>query len=306
VTPTPSPAPAPVSLLERHTLVTFYGRGFDVAPILGMLGGFKDADDMDRQIKQRFVEPIDALNGAKGVVPAIHLIYALAVPCEGPRHDCLFYLDEAGFDVVEEYIKPAAARGWQVILDAQHGRSTSMEQVERMIARGYLKYENVHVALDPEFHVYPGETLPGIPIGQIDAAWVNEVGRMLDEEVRANGLKQKKILIVHQFGDANVNDGVPPMIQNKSALRTFPNVDLVIDADGFGGQGIKVEKYNRITDREVYPFIRWRGIKVFYPNPYEQAGHYDQPPLTPAQLMGQEETDDGHRIQHPPDVIIIA
>jgi hypothetical protein len=82
------------------------------------------------------------------------------VPCTG-KGDCL---ESLGEDIVEKYIKPAAARGWEVILDTQLGHSGPVEQVQRMIAGGYLKCENVHVPLDPEFHALPGQRDPGVPI----------------------------------------------------------------------------------------------------------------------------------------------
>src|SRR5688572_17512370 len=116
-----------------------------------------------------------------------------------------------------------------------------------MIDKGYLDYEHVHVALDPEFAVVGDNPTPGIPVGTLDAAEINEVQEMLDAHVRQRGLQRNKILIVHQFGDPNVGDGVPFMIQNKQTLQTRPNVDLVIDADGFGTPDAKVSKYNLMT-----------------------------------------------------------
>lgn len=302
--PTATPTPAPSqSLLEGKTWLTMYGRAWDVAPILGRLGFFAGPDEMAAYIAPH-VKEIQALNGGKEVVPVIHPIYAMAIPCEPDNH-CLLYLDTAGFDIVEEYIKPAAERGWQVVLDSQIGSSTPVEQVQRMIDRGYLDYPNVHVAIDPEFHVYPGEDLPGIPIGQIDASDVNKVQHMLDELVRRKNLP-KKVLIVHHFGDPAVNDGNPFMITNKKTLETLPNVDLVLDADGFGGPTIKVKKYNLMLDHEEYPFIRFRAIKLFFFNPYEERHHRDDPVMTWPQVFGEEPTPGGVEMQYKPDIIIVA
>lgn len=308
-TATPSPTATPTvapskSLLEGKTWLTLYGRAFDTAPILGRLGMYEGPDAMQKEIGP-WIQEIKKYNGGKEVVPVIHLIYAMAIPCE-PGNECLFYMDApGGWDIVEEYIKPAAERGWQVLLDTQMGKSNPVDQLQRMIDKGYLNYPNVHVAMDPEFKVYPGRELPGIPIGQLQAADINKAQRMLDDLVKQKNLP-KKMFMVHQFGDPNVNDGNPDMIVNKKSLETLPGVDIVIDADGFGAPGIKVKKYNLITDHEEYPFVKYRAIKLFFFNPYEEAHHADKPVMTWPQVFGAEEVPGGVKMEYMPDVIVVA
>ncbi|MDA8216396.1 MAG: hypothetical protein M0Z94_02125 [Dehalococcoidales bacterium] len=306
-TATPTPTPETVvakSALEGKTWITVYGRAFGIAPILGRLGSSNTLDDVAADIAP-WVAEVKNLNGGKEIVPVLHLIYAMAIPCEADNH-CLLYLDTAGEDIVADYIKPAAERGWQVILDTQIGSSDPVAQVQRMIDRGYLDYPNVHVALDPEFHVYPGEDLPGIPIGQIDASAINKVQHMLDKLVAEKNLPSKKVLIVHQFGDPMVNDGNPFMITNKTTLETVENVDLVIDADGFGPPSSKTKKYNLMTDPTEYPFIKFRGIKLFFFNPFEERHHGDKPVMTWPQVFGQEQVTPDLKMDYVPDVIIVA
>ena len=300
----PLPNHETTSILKDNTLFTVYGRAFGVAPVLGRLGTYKSFEDMEIEVKP-WLESIRERNGKKGAIAGIHLIYAMATPCvEGD--DCLLYLEGREKDIVGKYIIPAAKRGWMVILDTQIGKSDPVEQVQRIIDKGYLKYENVHLALDPEFSVYPGRIRPGTPIGTVHAWQINKVQRLLDDYVRTHKLKRKKILIVHQFGDANVDDGVPFMIEDKTSLKTFEHVELVIDADGLGEQAVKVVKYNKMTDAEVYPFIKYRGIKVFFPNPWEKNGHFDKPPMNLDQIFGIEPVIGGPRMRTKPDVIIIA
>jgi hypothetical protein len=193
-----------------------------------------------------------------------------------------------------------------VILDTQIGRSNPVDQVKRMLDKGYLKHENVAVALDPEFRVRRGQTTPGVPIGTIPASQINAVQQLLDDYVRTEKLSNKKILIVHQFGDPNIDDGVPFMIEDKKSLKTFDNVDLVIDMDGLGKQAIKVVKYNRITDSGVYPFIRFRAIKIFFRNRWEKYRHYDKPPMNLDQIFGIRPVPGGARMETKPDIVIIA
>ena len=289
-----------VGLLETHSLFTVYGRGFGVAPILGKLGAYQNFDMMAADT-QGMVKQI-AADGGKPVVEGVHLIYGLATPCTG-KGDCLAYL---GKSIVSQYIEPAAKRGWVVVLDTQLGRSDPVTQVRRMIDAGYLKYDNVHVAMDPEFHSVPGHETPGIPIGTISAEQVNEVQRILDEYVRSEHLRTKKILIVHQFGDAAVHDGVPFMIRDKQSVREFPNVELAIVMDGLGTPTMKVHKYNLITSSRVYPFLHFRGIKVFYPNKWEKHGHFDKPPLTIEEVFGLKPVFGKLRVDAKPNVVIIA
>jgi len=292
------------SILSKNTLFTVYGRAFGVAPILGRLGQYTSFEEMEDETHP-WLENIKAKNGDKGAIAAIHLIYAMAIPCI-PDDDCLLYLEGIEKDIVGKYIKPAAERGWMVVLDTQIGRSDPIQQVQRIIDKGYLKYENVAVAIDPEFRVYPGRQRPGIPIGTVQAWQINKVQRMLDDYVRKHKLAKKKILIVHQFGDANVNDGVPFMIENKKRIRTFDHVELVINADGLGEQAVKVVKYNKMTDSKVYPFLKFRGIKIFFPNPWEKHDHFDKPPMNLDQIFGHEKAIGGPRMRVQPDVITIA
>ncbi len=293
--------PSPQGLLETSTLLAIYGRGLGVAPILGVLGTYHSFDELAAATRDR-THAIEAVNGDKRVTDAVHLIYAMATPCK-PGSDCLDYL---GSNIVQKYIQPAAARGWAVILDSQLGRSTPVEQVRRMIDRGYLQYDNVHVALDPEFHVRAGHDDPGIPIGTVEASQINDAQELLDRYVREQNLRTKKILIVHQFGDPTVHDGVPYMIQNKKELRMFPNVELVIDMDGLGSPELKVRKYDLITDSRVYPFLRFRGIKIFYRDPGETHGHFDKPPMTVDEIFGVTPVPGGRRMAPKPNVVIIA
>ena len=206
-----------------------------------------------------WVKSISAVNDGKHVVIGIHLIYALAVTCTG-KGDCLKYL---GNDIVTNYIAPAAQRGWVVILDTQLGRSNPVDQVNDMIKHGYLKYDNVHVAIDPEKSTLPaGQVDPGIPIGTVSAAQINAVQKILDDYVASENLKTKKILMVHQFGDPAVHDGVPFMIREKKTVKDFPSVELVIDADGLGSPLIKVHKYNLMTDCNAARDARRAGKKA--------------------------------------------
>jgi len=298
--PSPTPIPRPVSWLNHSTLLTIYGRGFGNTPILGRLGFDNNFADMQRQI-QPFVQGIRAHNGGKRVLVGVHLIYAIATGC-GPRDNCLGYLEDAGTNIVKDYIQPAAQRGWLVILDDQLGLSNPVAEIQRIIARGYLRYGNVEVAVDPEFRTRPSQITPGIPVGSVDASEINAAQAAINAYAQRMHLRHHIILIVHQFQFG--------MIANRGALRRdFPMVDLVLTADGFGPPQVKAHIYSDMLAHSVSPNVRWRGIKLFYPNPLEQAGHGDYPVMTWGEVFGQTPLYDGAQryfVRPPPDLVIIA
>lgn len=301
-TPAPSPTPAgPQSRLANATLLTIYGRAFGVAPVLGRLGMDSDFADLEWQI-QPFARGIKANDGGKDPTITVHLIYGMAVGCAATGN-CLLYLDDTGVDLVKTYIEPAARRHWLVMLDDQLGRSDPVSEVQRMIARGYLRYDNVELALDPEFRTVPGQETPGIPVGSVTAQEINDAQALLNAYCAHQHLAHRKVLLIHEF-----NSG---MIVDRPALRSdFPYVDPVIVADGFGAPGLKANVYTHLLGRDAPGGVRWRGIKLFYPNPYENAGHGDYPLMTWPQVFGRAPAVDyDGRVYHVrpvPNVIVIA
>lgn len=302
-TPLPSatPRPAPQSWLGNTTLLTVYGRGFGILPILGMLGSDGSMDDVARQA-QPYMRGIRAANGGKRVRLAIHLIYAMATPCH-PHDKCLAYLDDAGTNIVRQYIEPAAKRGWLVVLDDQLGLSTPAAEVRHIIDRGYLRYDNVAIALDPEFRTRSAAFTPGIPIGSVSAAEINAAAREVSAYAAGHYSSHRRLLLIHQFQ--------VPMIANRGALRTnLPDLDPVIVADGFGDPGTKAYVYSALFGSGTPP-VPWHGFKLFFPNPYEHAGHGDNPMMSWDQVFGRTPAyyayyGRNYWVRPPPDVVVIA
>ncbi|MDQ3855188.1 MAG: hypothetical protein M3281_02180 [Chloroflexota bacterium] len=284
------------SWLDNTVVLSMYGRAFDVAPVLGRLGFYKGFEAMASDVStwQSRMRPY---TGGRQIRPAVHLIYAMATPCGSSADDCLSYLDDTGVDIVQEYIRPSQRRGWLVVLDTQLGRSDPVTEVRRMISKGYLRYDNVQVALDPEFHLVPGHSTPGIPIGSMDAAQVNSAARLVGDYVRTNRLRHRKVLMLHTFNYT--------MLEHEQDIDGAPGVDLVVDMDGIGSPHLKVTNYNLLTNSRQFEFIRYRGLKLFPPSPVEEE-HIDRPLLTFAQVFGQAAVGPHLRIHVPPDIIILA
>jgi hypothetical protein len=64
------------------------------------------------------------------------------------------------------------------------------------------------------------------------------------------------------------------MATNKEIIADYPMVDLVWDADGFGGPGAKVGDYHQYRSEGGFEY---GGFKIFY--------RHDNPVMTPGQVM---------------------
>ena len=246
--------PSPV---EHNQIVTYYGNPY--TPSMGILG--EHSPEAAADLLAARAEQFRAIPGAH-VLPALHLVYAVAQSQPGSDSHSLQYLDDR---TVRQFIDLARRRGFIVILDLQIGHSDALAEVERIAP--YLREPDVFVALDPEFAL-PAGTKPGEKIGSIGASDINDVQAYL-VWLTASARVPKKMLIVHQFETG--------MITDASLIDKRDDVDLVIDMDGYGPADIKEVKYQRYGAAEYAPY---GGIKVFL--------EHDPDPLTEQQLMSMQ------------------
>jgi hypothetical protein len=297
----PPIAPVTHSWLAHSTLLTVYGRSFGTAPILGRLGMDRSIADVARQVRP-YRRAIAARVPSHHVEVALHLIYGLATPCASAGK-CLLYLDQTGVNIVRRYIEPAARRGWLVVLDDQLGRSNPVAEMKRLIARGYMRYDNVEVAFDPEFRTSPTQAMPGNPVGSVTAGELDRAQRLLGGYAAAQHLAHRKLMLVHQWTGS--------MIRNRARLRTtVRGVQPVVIMDAFGAAPDKTNVYDRLMNRAVMPRGVAAGIKLFPSNPYEQAGHMDEPVLSWNQLFGHAPVPEDNglttRLSPAPRVIVMT
>lgn len=262
-TPTPTPVPPPVatrclqprpvdlrgyvylaaspnSFFRSCQVISYYG--YPGVPALGILGQFPSEDALIASLQQQ-TAAFDAVNGPRGAIAAFHIIAASAQP--DAAGDALVHIPS---DVIEHYVALATQHDFLVFLDLQMGHSTVDAEVSRVLP--YLRNPRVQLALDPEWAL-PTGIRPGAEIGGLDASAINRAQEILQQVVDETG-GPNKILVVHQF--------TTDMIRNKEQLRAYPNVDLVIDMDGFGGQAIKLAHYQRFI---VDDGAEHSGIKLF-------------------------------------------
>jgi len=244
------------SVFLNNDVFALYGK--PGAKTMGILGQY-DLAGIEPGMAD-FVRRYDEANGGRGIVPAFYIIYGTCWP-EGE----IGILSDA---VVRQYIEFAAARGWYVFLDHQIGRYPVADAVKKLLP--YLKYPNVHLALDPEWRT----TKPMQEIGYVTAEELNMAQTMIQDYMVEHGIPGRKMLVVHQFK--------PKMILNRPAVRgDFPLVQLVHCADGFGAPSLKKSTYAHNALAKNIPI---KSFKLFLKPTVAGAG-WDQPLMSPEEVF---------------------
>lgn len=259
-------------------IVGYYGR--PGAPRLGILGQHS-IEELTPLIQAK-ADEYDQLNGDGSVVPAYHLIYGLAAADPGRDKD---YILPLSHDKTMAYINAANDNGFIVIIDTQLGAMTPAQAIQPVLK--YLDYDNVHLAIDPEFEVNGLDVRPGKVIGHVTGEQVNEVQAAMSGYMKDNGIEGRKILIVHSFTDG--------MVRNKDAVEPVDQIKLVLNLDGHGSPELKTKIYNGLYTAEDPKKNVAGGFKLFFQE--------DQPEMmTPRQVLGMDPVGKS-KIQVPPGYI---
>ncbi len=250
--------PDPGALLPFHRIVAYYGNLYSKQ--MGVLGEYP-ADEMLSMLASTSAEWA-AADPATPVIPALDYIAVAAQDNPGPNGTYTLRMPASQID---EILQMAAQIHGIVILDVQVGQSSV--QKELPLLAPYLKLPQVNLALDPEFAMHNG-AVPGTVIGTMDASDINYAADFLANIVRENNLPPK-ILIVHRFTQA--------MVTNSNEITPLPQVQIVMDMDGFGPPAQKMKTYQDFI--QAYP-VQFTGFKLFYKND-ARAGHL----MTPAEVL---------------------
>jgi len=242
---------------DGHRYVALYGA--PGAPALGVLGeqGPKETVQRAEQVAKPYRAESDEL-----VTPAMEVIATVAAGDAGADGD---YSTELPVSTLEPYVDAAHEADMPVIIDLQPGRSDFLSQAKKY--ESLLKKPGVWLALDPEWRLTKDQ-VPLKQIGSVSASEVNEVSSWLAALVKKEGLPPKA-LVLHQFRLS--------MIQDRSALRTHPELDMLVHVDGQGSQPDKQATWKALH-QGAPEGLHW-GWKNFYDE--------DTPMLTPAQTMQQ-------------------
>jgi hypothetical protein len=247
------------AVLPFKRIVSFYGNLYSKQ--MGILGELPEAQMLAKL--QQEAAAWQKADSVMEVVPALHYIAVTAQQSPGKGNK---YRLRMPFHQIDSILKMAAKINAIVFLDVQVGLSTLQEEIPAL--ETYLKMPNVHLGIDPEFSMKGGQA-PGKVIGSFDAADINYTAEYLAKLVKENNLTPK-VLVIHRFTKG--------MVTNYQQIKTRPEVQLVMDMDGWGHPDLKYSSYKLYIHKEPVEFT---GFKLFYKNDLRNNGRL----MTPQELL---------------------
>ena len=252
--------PNPGALLPFNRIVAFYGNFYSKG--MGVLGQYPTAQVIS--MLQAKVKEWQLADPTTPVIPAIHYIATTAQSYK--ESDGTYILRMPGSQI-QKAIDLAKQVNGIVFIDVQLGQSSV--QAELPLLAQYLKLPQVHLGLDPEFAMKPGQ-VPSTVIGTLDATQINWAAQYLAKIVQDNDLPPK-ILVIHRFTE--------DMVTNAEKIKPLPEVQIVMDMDGWGNPAKKVGTYQRV----IYPEpVQFTGFKLFFQNDLKAPSTRM---LTPAEIL---------------------
>jgi len=242
--PVKTPYPLPGAILPYNRIIAFYGNLYSKR--MGILGELPK-DEMLKQLQSEVTKWQEADSAIK-TIPALHYI---AITAQGSPGKANLHRMRMPFKQIDTIMNWAKSINALVFLDIQVGHSSVKEEASTL--ESYLKLPNVHLGIDPEFSLKNGEK-PGTKIGTFTADDINDAIDILVKIVRENNLPPK-VLIVHRFTQG--------MVTNYKKIKTVPEVQIVMNMDGFGSKVLKRSTYLRYIYKEP---VQFTGFKLFYKN----------------------------------------
>ncbi|MBD2754187.1 hypothetical protein [Spirosoma validum] len=242
---------APIgALLPKHRIFAYYGNPHSKK--MGALGEYPKEEMLQRLDQE--IKNWQKADPATPIQPALHLV---AISAQGlPGKDGGYRLRMSD-RTIKKVLKWGNEHKAVVFLDIQRGHAPlggEMAYLEK-----YLKLPFVHLGIDPEFSMVTGAK-PGTKIGSYDAADVNQAVQFLSRVVKENKIPPK-VLVVHRFTQG--------MIKNYKNIKLDPNVQIVMDMDGWGPPVLKKDSYHDYIQKEP---VQYTGFKLFYKNDFRKPG----------------------------------
>lgn len=242
--PVKTPYPLAGAVLPFNRIVAFYGNLYSKK--MGILGEIPK-NDMLKKLKEE-VAYWQSADSSLPVIPALHYVAVTAQGAPGKDGKHRMRMPSHQIDTIVNWANEISAL---VFLDIQVGHSTVRDEVPPL--EKYLQMPQVHLGIDPEFSMKGGH-VPGKKIGTFGAEDVNIAIDDLAAIVKKYNLPPK-ILVVHRFTQG--------MLTNYKEIKKVPEVQVVIDMDGWGDKILKRSTYLRYIYREPVEFT---GFKLFYKN----------------------------------------
>jgi hypothetical protein len=236
------------AILPFNRIVAFYGNLYSTK--MGVLGEYP-RKEMLAKLKEEVIK-WQAADTTVKVIPALHYI---AITAQGSPGKGNKYRLRMPFKQIDSVIAMAKEINALVFIDIQVGHSTVQEEVP--LFEPYFKMPNVHFGIDPEFSMKGGQK-PGAAIGSFDAADINFTANYMAKIVKENNLPPK-ILVVHRFTRA--------MVTGYKQIKLQPEIQVVMDMDGWGAQARKITTYKQFIYSEP---VQFTGFKLFYKNDFRE------------------------------------
>ena len=255
------PYPLPGAILPFKRIVAYYGNLFSKK--MGILGQLPPKEMLARlDIEVKKWEKADPKTP---VQPALHYIAVVASGVKGKEGKFRTRMPDKQIDSVLTIAK--MRKNMIVILDIQVGLSRIEDELPRL--EKYLKMPNVHLGIDAEFSMKNGKR-PSTSIGTFDAADVNYCSDYLAKLIREHHLTPK-VFIVHRF--------TQHMITNSRIIKLHPEVQIVMNMDGWGEPSLKKGTYYFFIYKEP---VQFTGFKLFYINDLKKAPNHM---MTPDEIL---------------------
>jgi hypothetical protein len=259
--PAKFPYPVAGAVLPFHRIIAFYGNLYSKR--MGILGELPK-NQMLAKLKGE-VAKWQAADSSLPVIPALHYVAVTAQGAPGKDGKHRMRMPFKQIDTIISWAKEINAL---TFVDIQVGHSTVKEEVP--VLEQYLKMPDVHLGIDPEFSMKGGE-VPGSKIGTFNAEDINDAIDYLADLVRKNNLPPK-ILVVHRFTQG--------MVRGSENIKKLPEVQVVMDMDGWGNKILKKSTWLRYIKKEPVMFT---GFKLFYKNDTKTGANQL---YTPRELLG--------------------
>jgi hypothetical protein len=258
--PVTFPQPLPGSILPDKRIIAYYGN--PLSKQMGVLGQYPK-EEMLRRLKDE-VEKWQKADPEHTVQPALHLIAVVAQGEPGKAGKYRMVMPDNIISDVYAWTKEANAIMFVDIQTGQDDIRTILPRFEWI-----LKNPDVHLAIDPEFNLIKSGKRPGSKVGTYDAADINFVSSFLQKIVKQYNLPPK-VFIVHRF--------TRNMVTNAKEIKFYPEVEVVMNMDGWGAPWLKRDSYKDYIVREP---VQFTGFKLFYHNDTKKG----DPLLTPQEVL---------------------
>lgn len=236
--------PSGATVLPFKRIVAYYGNLYSKQ--MGVLGEYPK-----NEMLKKLQAEVAKWTKADSMIPAVPALHYIAVTAQGQPGKDHGYRLRMPLNQIDTIISWARSIGALTFIDIQVGQSTIEKELPRF--EKYLAMPDVHLGIDPEFSMKTGKA-PGTVIGTMDASDINYASNYLAELAKKYNIPPK-IFVVHRFTQA--------MVTNYKQIKLHPEVQIVMNMDGWGIQAKKISTYKSFIAPEPVEFT---GFKIFYKN----------------------------------------